>query len=184
MNHPDEDEWVRKAQAGDQGAFALLVEHYWDRLRRWLFCLTRKQHLAEDITQEALARAWVGLRGLQAEETFRVWLFRIARNCLLDSRRGPRGNEPLPLANEVGSKQDEPLDELLDREAHTLIQEALARLPDANRTAYLLWTQEDMPYHEIANVLGVSEKTARWRVYKARQALVKELQTYLDDELP
>ncbi len=182
MNHPDEADWVRRAQSGDHGAFALLVERYWDRLRRWLFGLTGREHLAEDVTQEALARAWVGLRGLHAEETFRVWLFRIARNCLTDSRRGPRKAEPLPLPDDLAADEARPIDELVDREAQQFLHEALGRLPDSHQAAYLLWTQEEMPYHQIARVIGVSEETARWRVFKARQFLVKELQAYLDDQ--
>src|SRR6185437_115667 len=51
-----EAEWIRAAQAGDREAFARLVEHYWDRLYRWLYHLTRDRHAAEDLTQETFLK--------------------------------------------------------------------------------------------------------------------------------
>jgi RNA polymerase sigma-70 factor (ECF subfamily) len=177
--HPEELGWVRRAQAGDRTAFAALVDLYWERLRRWLYGLTGKEHFAEDLTQEAFTRAWAALPRLTAELRFQPWLFRIARNCLLDNRRGQRGIDPQPLPEQLPEKGEGPLGELLEREAHQAVQTALARLPEQYRTAYLLWTQADLPYSEIAQVLGTTEETARWRVYKARQYLLNELRPYL-----
>lgn len=182
MNQPDEAEWVCGAKAGDPEAFALLVDRYWERLRRWLFGLTGKEHAAEDITQEAFVKAWTSLPRLKADETFRVWLFRIARNCLLDSKRGPRGAEVRQLPVDLSDKDAGPLGELLSQESQQKLQTALSKLGTPYRAAYLLWTHEEMPYHQIATVLGISEETARWRVCKARQSLAKEMRTYLDDE--
>jgi RNA polymerase sigma-70 factor (ECF subfamily) len=182
VNHPDEAEWVRKAQTGDQAAFALLVDRYWERLRRWLYGLTGRVHASEDLTQEAFTKAWASLPRLQAEETFRVWLFRIARNCLLDSKRGPRGTDAKPLPENLGGKEPEPLGELIDQEAQKMLVEALGKLGTQYQAAYLLWTHEDMPYHQIARVLSITEETARWRVCKARQSLARQLRAYLDDQ--
>ena len=53
---PEEAEWIRAAQGGDQSAFAHLVERYWDRLYRWLYRLTRDRHAAEDLTQETFLK--------------------------------------------------------------------------------------------------------------------------------
>ncbi len=184
VHHPGEDDWVHKAKAGDQTAFAALVDRYWEGVRRWLFGLTGKEHLAEDLTQETFLRAWSALARLQTDVTFRVWLFRIARNCYLDNRRGPRGQDTKPLPTDLRGRPAEPLGELLDREAHRLLQAALSRLPTHYRAAYLLWTQEDLPYCQIAQVLTITEETARWRVCKARQCLLKEMQAYLDVEKP
>jgi RNA polymerase sigma-70 factor (ECF subfamily) len=177
--HPEESGWVRRARAGDRAAFAALVDRYWERLRRWLFALTGNEHLAEDLAQEAFTRAWVALPGLAAEVRFQPWLFRIARNCLIDGRRGPRGVEPRRLPEQIQGRSEGPLGELLERESLQALREALAKMPEPFRAAYLLWTQEDLPYGEIAAVLAVSEETARWRVFKARRFLVNELRPYL-----
>ena len=177
--HPEELGWVRRAQAGDRTAFASLVDRYWERLRRWLFALSGNEHVAEDMTQEAFTRAWAALPRLQAEVRFQPWLFRIARNCLLDSRRGQRGIPPRPLPEQLEQPGEGPLGKLLEQEAHQAVQAALERLPETYRSAYLLWTQADLPYSEIAQVLSITEETARWRVFKARQYLLNELRPYL-----
>ncbi len=177
----EESGWVRQARAGNQAAFAALVDRYWERLRRWLFGLTSDAHTAEDVTQEAFYRAWCGLPEFEEEGAFRVWLFRIAQNVVTDQRRGPRGARPRPLAD-VPSSDLEPLEGLLEREATQSVQHALAKLPMKYRAAYLLWTHEDLSYQQIARVLAITETTARWRVCKARQFLLKKLQTYLDIE--
>lgn len=181
---PDEGDWVRKARSGDRVAFAMLVDRYWDRLRRWLYGLTGAHHIAEELTQEAFFRAWISLETLHADGTFRVWLFRIARNCMLDSKRGPRGIAPRPLPDDSQSSHVGPLTELLERESQQLLEAALARLPTLFREAYLLWTQEELPYGQIAQILGITEPTARWRVCRARQFLLSELKAYLEPENP
>jgi RNA polymerase sigma-70 factor (ECF subfamily) len=183
-DHPEESQWVRRARTGDQAAFTALVERYWDRLRRWLYGLCGREHLAEDLTQEAFCRAWSALPRLQAEVTFKVWLFRIARNCFLDQCRGPRGAEAAPLPPNVHAREDGPLDELMEREAQQMLQKALAEMPAQYRATYLLWTQEELPYSQISEVLEITEETARWRVCKARQFLLKRLRAYLDTPKP
>jgi RNA polymerase sigma-70 factor (ECF subfamily) len=180
VEHSPENDWVRKARTGDRAAFAALVDRYWDCLRRWLFGLTGKEHLAEDLTQEAFFRAWSALPRLQADVTFVVWLFRIARNCFLDYRRGPHGRQPKRLPADLSGPSADPLGELLHREAQSRLEAALGGLPTHYRAAYLLWTQEDLPYCQIAQVLAITEETARWRVCKARQSLLKEMKAYLD----
>ncbi len=179
MRSPDESNWVRQAAQGDREAFARLVDCYWEKVRRWLFGLTGKQHLAEDVAQETFLKAWTSLGSLREAGTFRVWLFQIARHCWSDARRRSHARPKVALPAEVQGSQTGPLSELLAEEGQDQLQLALAQLPSKYRAAYLLWTQEELPYSEIADILGVNEETARWRVCKARQGLVKTLSPYL-----
>jgi RNA polymerase sigma-70 factor (ECF subfamily) len=157
----EEPQLVLRAQKGDRQAFATLIEHYWRRVFRWLYGLTHNTHLAEDLTQEAFLKAWRALDSFQPGASFRAWLFHIARNCLIDGRRGPRSAE-----------------------GQALLQEACARLPEHFRAAFFLWAHEDLGFAEIAQALGTTEATARWRVFKARLFLLKEVGSYLDKKMP
>ena len=179
MRSPDESKWVRQAAQGDRDAFARLVDGYWEKVRRWLFGLTGKQHLAEDVAQETFLKAWTALPTLREAGTFRVWLFQIARRCWSDARRRSHGHLRVPLPVEVQGNQPGPLNEIIGEEGQEQLQLALALLPSKYRAAYLLWTQEELPYSEIAEILGINEETARWRVCKARQGLVQTLTPYL-----
>jgi RNA polymerase sigma-70 factor (ECF subfamily) len=179
-----EHQWVRQAQAGDKQAFAALVDLYWPRIYRWLFNLTRNSHTAEDLTQEVFLKAWAGLPGFQGVVGFRSWLFRIANNRLIDTRRGPRGIAPDRLPESLAISDPGPVATVLSRESQTLLQEACTRLPTKLRAAFLLRTQEELSFEEIGQVLGVGEETVRWRVFKARHLLLDELKPYLDEKSP
>src|SRR5262249_54230220 len=111
-----EREWVGRARDGDRAAFAALVELYWDRIRRWVYSLTRDAARAEDLTQDAFVKAWIGLPALETPATFRSWLFRIARNLALDSQKGPRGVAPQALPETLPGREAEPLERLVERE--------------------------------------------------------------------
>ena len=181
MRSQDESDWVRLAAQGDREAFARLVDRYWERVRRWLFGLTGKQQLSEDIAQEAFLKAWTNLPTLQQKEadSFRVWLFRIARHAWLDARRRSHSDLRVPMPIDLHGRETGPLGEAIAGEMLEQLRLALARLPSKYRAAYLLWTHEELPYSQIAEILGVNEETARWRVCKARQGLVETMAPYL-----
>ena len=179
MRAPEETLWVRQAAQGDREAFARLVDAYWEKVRRWLFGLTGKNHLAEDVAQETFLKAWTALPSLREAGTFRVWLFQIARRCWSDARRRSNAHKKVALPFELEGNQPGPLNDLIGDEAQEQLTLALAQLPSKYRAAYLLWTQEELPYSEIAEILGVNEETARWRVCKARQGLVQAMSPYL-----
>ena len=108
MDDREEQNWAARARGGDRDAFARLVERYWGRVYRWLHGLTMRRHLAEDLTQEVFLRAWSALPQLRQEVRFRAWLFRIARNCLTNSRRDPRSAPPGPLPEASADRQPGP----------------------------------------------------------------------------
>lgn len=175
----EEINWVRQAAKGDCKAFGYLVDRYWEPVRRWLYGLTGKEHTAEDIAQETFLKAWLALPALRDMVTFRVWLFQIARRTWIDARRRSGAHKKLALPAEMSSSDPGPLSGLLVDEVQQQVQLALDTLPSNYRAAYLLWTQEELPYVEIAEILNVSEETARWRVCKARQSLLQKLTPYL-----
>jgi RNA polymerase sigma-70 factor (ECF subfamily) len=180
VQEPEEQLWIRRAQGGDHQAFALLVERYWVRIHRWLFGLARNAHVAEDLTQDVFLKTWTKLATFRAGTHFRAWLFRLARNCFLDSCRGPRGIQPELLPASAASREPDPVAILLGQETHIVVQAALDRLPLRFRAPFLLRIQEELSFQEIARALRLTEETARWRVFKARKMLYKDLGPALD----
>jgi RNA polymerase sigma-70 factor, ECF subfamily len=166
----DEHALIRRAQTGDRAAFAGLVEQYWDRLYRWLYHLARNQHTAEDLTQETFLKAFANLTRFRAESNFAGWLFRIGHNNFANHYRGSRTREALP--DDLQTPHEGPVEEVLLRETQQGLADALRRLPTDFRAALLLRVEEGLSFREIAKVLGLTEETARWRVFKARQKLL------------
>ena len=171
-----ESEWIAAAQRGDRSAFARVVDAYWERLFRWLYRLTRDRHRAEDLTQETFLKALAAVGSFRAGSNFRAWLFRIGHNNFVNLKRSerkspqPPGDEP-PAADETPG----PVTTAADREELERVARAVNDLPTDFRTALLLRAEEGMSFREVAAVLKITEETARWRVFKARQKLAKVL---------
>jgi RNA polymerase sigma-70 factor (ECF subfamily) len=175
----EEHALVSASQRGDRQAFAHLVERYWDSLYRWLYHLTRDRHTAEDLVQESFLKAFRGLKRFEAGSNFRAWLFRIAHNSLVNNRRAAaRVRHALP--DDLAATDEGPVDQALSREALRLLADAVAELPAEFRAAFLLRAEQGLSFREIAGVLGLTEETARWRVFKARQKLLSVLSPRLE----
>jgi RNA polymerase sigma-70 factor, ECF subfamily len=174
----DEAGLIRDAQAGNRDAFAALVERYWERLYRWLCQLTRDGHAAEDLAQETFLKAFAALDSFRLGSNFRAWLFRIGHNNFVNLRRATRHNRQ-PFPQEWADDDAGPEEEALSREALQTLADAVAKLPIDFRSALLLRAEADLSFREIADILEVTEETARWRVFKARQKLM----TVLEPEL-
>jgi RNA polymerase sigma-70 factor (ECF subfamily) len=173
---PDEEaDWIRAAQSGERAAFAQLVDRYWDRLYRWLYHLTRDRHTAEDLTQETFLKTLAAIRSFRPGSNFRAWVFRIGHNNFVNQKRADRRTKhPLP-EDAAGLESHGPVHAAEDREALELVAKAVTELPSDFRAALMLRVEEGLSFREVAKVLGTTEETARWRVFKARQKLMKVL---------
>ena len=172
----EETVWIVAAQAGDRTAYARVVDAYWDRLYRWLFRMTHDRHKAEDLTQETFLKALAALASFRAGSNFRAWLFRIAHNNFVNLKRGEkRATQSLPDEPTQAAGTPGPQEKASDREVLAKVAKALAELPPDFRSALLLRAEEGLSFREVAAILKITEETARWRVFKARQKLVKVL---------
>jgi RNA polymerase sigma-70 factor (ECF subfamily) len=170
----DESLLVEQTQHGNRQAFGLLVERYWDRLYRWLYHLCHHRQTAEDLTQEAFTKALAGMSTFRPGSNFRAWLFRIAFNNFLNQRRGD-ARVRLPFPETLPDRQQGPAEEAVTGETLMRLARAMGRLPDEFRAALLLRAEEDLSFREIGAILEITEETARWRVFKARQKLMSVL---------
>jgi RNA polymerase sigma-70 factor (ECF subfamily) len=172
---------IRGAQEGDRRAFAALVERYWERLYRWLYHLTRDRHTAEDLAQETFLKALGHLDSFRAGTNFGAWLFRIAHNAWVNhARAAARDRQPVP--DNLPGREEDPAEQALAKESMQLLARAVGRLPAEFRAAFLLRAEEGLSFRQIAEVLGLTEETARWRVFKARQKLLSVLAPQLERE--
>jgi RNA polymerase sigma-70 factor, ECF subfamily len=173
----DEPALILRAQQGDRPAFAGLVDLYWERLYRWLFHLTHERHDAEDIAQESFLKAFTALPKFQGGR-FQAWLFRIAYHQFLNQQR-PRQKVRLALPENLAGREPGPEETALSQEAMQQLARAVGRLPSDYRSPFLLRVEEDMSFAEIAVVLNITEETARWRVFKARQKLMEVMDPHM-----
>jgi RNA polymerase sigma-70 factor, ECF subfamily len=194
---PSDEVLAVRAAAGDDLAFETIVERYQRRIFRLASRLTSDTD-APDVLQETFLQIYRHLSSFRGDSRFATWAYRIATNAALMHRRA-RARRPaesldafLPRFDANGLHRATPtelqaasrVDELLDR--RTLAErarEALARLPDLYRDAFVLRDLEEIPTPEVADALGIEPAAVRQRVHRARLMLRGYL-AHLVEELP
>lgn len=189
--HDEDAALMLRAQQGDLAAFETLVEKYRQPVFNFIHRTIRDAAETEDLAQQVFVQAWKAAGRYRVASRFATWLFTIARNlCLNELRR--RGRHPAesidaPLELAEGSVEREFVDdrgpgvggEVLLGELEQKIEEALADLPESQRSALLLFRDREMPYEEIARVLGVSVSATKSLIHRAREVLRARLKEYL-----
>jgi RNA polymerase sigma-70 factor (ECF subfamily) len=180
-----------RAKRGDLAAFAELVEKYKQPVMNFVFRSLRDEIEAEDLAQNVFLQTWKSRSRYRQTAKFSTWLFTIARNlCLNEIRRRSRHpaesieeahaeHEDLPRQQYEDKSQIAPPEKLLHGELAQKIEEALAELPEAQRTAILLCRQDELSYEEIAGVLDCSLSATKSLIHRGRETLKEKLKPYL-----
>ena len=145
--------------------FQELYEAHAASVYRFAFSLTRNRQQAEDIVSETFVRAWSRRERIHTE-TLRGYLFAIARNLFLDGRRDERRRAELDET--LVDPAPDPIRRAEAGMALQRVDRGLGRLPEADRSAFLLRVQQDLPYAEVARILGISIVAARVKVSRVR----------------
>ena len=172
MLEPD-PETIRRAQAGDIGAFEALVRQCQADAWRFAYHLTRDRAAADDVTQEAFLRVYRGIGSYRGDHRFASWLLRIVRNCATDSYHRVR-RERL-AAESVAARVEDPTPRTGSSEDRIRIQEAAANLPRAMREPFVLIDILGYSYRETSEILGVKVGTLKSRMHRAHTTLMRML---------
>lgn len=164
---------VKRAQDGDEQAFATLVDAVVDRFLGVARRILRDRQLAEDAAQQALLNVWRFLPDLRDPERFDGWAYRVlVKACYSEMRRRSRWQADVPLLPTDRPAADE-LGRIDDKER---VERGLARLSVDHRTALVLFYYLDLSLEQIAEALEVPTGTVKSRIHRAQQALRGELE--------
>jgi RNA polymerase sigma-70 factor (ECF subfamily) len=166
---------VVRAQAGDEAAFAELVERYSPRLRYFLRKLLASADGAEDALQDVWLDVFRHLPRLADPQSVRAWLYRIARDRAFGRLRKARHNEQsLDESQIVDTAATDDGD--FSAEDAARIHAALDELPAEQREVLMLRFLEEMTYEEIVRVVGCQLGTVRSRIHYGKRALRRALE--------
>lgn len=154
-------------------AFDALVEQHWDSIYRLVYHLCGNVHDAQDLAQETFVKAMGAKGSFKAGTNLRAWLLRIASNSFLDLRRKKKTARATPMETEPAVTFP---DRAQNSELMQMLSGAIQQLDDTQRTVFLLRTQDDLSFREIAQVLETTEETARWHMLQARRRLMTQLE--------
>ena len=158
----DED-LVEHARRGHGEALDELVERHHEVVYRVVLRILADPDLAADASQETFLKAFRGLSGYRGEARFRSWLLAIAANEAKATlrRRGRRCEQPLEAAEEIAHPVGDASGRAVLVEEAERVRRLLAVLPEKQRLAVQLRTQEGLSFREVGEVIGSSEGAAR-----------------------
>ena len=179
-------EIIKSCQNGGAADFARIVECYHRRIFAFIYRLDTRLIGCEpeDLVQEAFLKIYQNIGSYQAARgaKFSTWIFAIVRNLYLDQLRKSRGEQSRDafdedkIACEPDTRAQSPSEAFAQKETAAQIRDAVARLPEDMRSAFILKYYEDLPYEEIAAILDCKTGTAKSRVARAKQILSGRLQ--------
>ena len=181
---------VAKVQKGDNRAFDMLVLKYQHKIFSLISRYVRDPSEVQDVAQEAFIKAYKALPRFRGDSAFYTWLYRIAintaKNYLVSrSRRPPSFDVEVADAEYYeggGALRDlnTPESALYGEELKLVVERAIAELPDDLRTAVTLREFDSMSYEDISEIMDCPVGTVRSRIFRAREAIDKQVKEQMD----
>ena len=182
---------VARVQQGEKAAFDLLVLRYQSRIINLVSRFVRNPSDALDVTQEAFLKAYRAMPSFRGDSAFYTWLYRIAVNTAknwlaIQSRRSADSEmdyEEIERieGNSALREYATPERLLLKDEIQATVISAIEELPEDLRLAIMLREVEGLSYEEIASVMDCPIGTVRSRIFRAREAIDKQLKPLIEE---
>lgn len=191
-NQQTDQQLVVRVQKGDKAAFDLLVLKYQHKIFGLISRYVRDSSEVQDVAQEAFIKAYRALPKFRGDSAFYTWLYRIsintAKNYLVArNRRPPAYDVDVEDAEHYESATalknfENPENQLYGDELKHIVELAIKELPEDLRTAVTLREFEGLSYEDIADVMECPVGTVRSRIFRAREAIDKEVQMQIFGE--
>lgn len=181
----DENAIISEALAGNQKAYALLVDKHRASIFHIINRIIHNEEVSRDLVQETFMKAFASLATYRSEYRFSTWLYKIAANSSIDHLRKKRIlalslDQPVETADgsmgiEVPDNSFNPEIALVRKQQRFSIEEAIDSLPPKYREVIVYRHKDDKTYEEIADLLGIPVGTVKARIFRARELLKRKL---------
>ncbi len=185
-----DSELVKRVQQGDKAAFDMLVLKYQQKVVNLISRFVSDQSECYDVAQETFIKAYRALGNFRGDSQFYTWLYRIAANTAKNhlasrSRKSPTYAVDVEDAEHFSGENrlkdsTTPENLMLTDEIKQTVFAAIEKLPEDLKTAITLRELEGLSYDEIAEVMVCPIGTVRSRIFRAREAIDKELRPLLE----
>jgi RNA polymerase sigma-70 factor (ECF subfamily) len=179
-----DEELVARSQRGDVDSFNQLILRWERPIYALAYRVIGREEEARDVCQEAFLRAFRALPGFRGQAKFSSWLYRITLNLCRDwirrQRRAPVSQLPEDTDVIEMAAARGPVESIEDlvarRELSAVVEEAMAHLPEEQRTAIILKEYHGMTFQEIADLQGCPLSTVKTRLYQGLSVLRRQLE--------
>lgn len=168
---------LHQVKNGNQQAFAKFYDFYRDKIYRFIYFRISDENLAQDFTNDTFIKILSYLNQGQEIESFQSFLYQTARNLIIDFYR-QKGQAEMPIDEFVSENIPEERDlvaEVEDKFEIEKIQSALSQIPDHYREVIVLRFIEDLPFKEVAKIIGLKEDHTRMLAHRGLKLLRKQL---------
>ena len=157
-------------------AFAELVKQYSQPLYWQIRRLVLSHDNADDVLQNTFVKAWMNIDSFQGKSQLSTWMYRIAINESIDFLRRQRNVSTLDIDDAPNVANQLMSDDYFDGdEAQAMLQQAIAKLPEVQRTVFNLRYYDDMTYSEISKILNTSVGALKASYHIAVKKIKEEL---------
>ena len=175
----DQIELIRRAQCGDRQCLGQLAKQARSRLYTYVYRLTQKDDLAQEIVQESLLEMCKVIGKLKEADRFWPWLYGIAVNKLRRHYRTEQTQRKVAISsmkikNTLKDRQDG-LENLVSEELKHIVSSAMKKLRTRHKAVLVMRCYDEMPYSDIAESMGCSEFSTRMLFLRAKKCLQREL---------
>ena len=185
-----DSELVKRVQQGDKAAFDILVQKYQQKVVNLISRFVSDQSECYDVAQETFIKAYRALGKFRGDSQFYTWLYRIAANTAKNhlasrARKSPKYAVDVEDAEHFSGDSQlkdntTPESLMLTEEIKQTVYAAIDKLPEDLKSAITLRELEGLSYEEIASVMDCPIGTVRSRIFRARDAIDKELRPLLE----
>ncbi|MDA1044080.1 MAG: sigma-70 family RNA polymerase sigma factor [Verrucomicrobia bacterium] len=185
-------EWVARAQQGDDAAFEALVHHFEKRVFGIAFRMLNRYEDAADVSQEVFVKLYKSIGQFEGRSKFSTWLFMMSVNMCRNRRRTltrlsvekqildiPQYEETGSAPRDIEDPAPGPREIAAHHDIRALVNDSLAHLPEEYREAVVLRDIQFLTYEDIADTLDVSLGTVKSRIARGRAMLKVKLQRFL-----
>ena len=170
---------------GDRSAFRAIFNLYEKRLYAFVFTITKSHYSTEELLQEIFIKLWQEKETINTSLSFNAFVYTIARNLTYNHLR--------KIANQENLKQEfwqnisslnAVENQIIYSDYEDILEDILKQLPQRKRSIYILSKQEGKTNEEIADLLGISQKTVKNHLWKTLQTIKIQLQPHLGILIP
>ncbi len=165
---------IERCQAGNLADFSLLYDNYAEKIYRFVYFKTSHKEIAQDLTSQAFFKALENIKTFDGQKgCFSSWLYRIARNLVIDHYRAQKNDVDIESVWGLGGGDDLARDSEL-REKITGVKEFLKKLDEEQQEIIMMRVWDGLSHKEIAQILGRSEASCKMAFCRAIGKLRKE----------
>ena len=164
-----EQELLQRVAAGDRKAFTQLYTGWLNNVHDYVHFFTRSHETTEELVQEIFVKIWEHHNRLAEVRSFKSYLFRIAKNTVIDHVRHQQVRHKVlqNIEQQAVSTHTDTEQQLAYSEYYNTVRAAIERLPEKRKLIFQLSTQEGLSHDEIATLLHISKSVVKKQLYAA-----------------